>query len=112
MKQVVSFSGGRTSAYLVYLMEQKRKKCGWDVEYVFMDTGAEHKETYKFVKSVVENFDIKLTCLRTVVIPEMGKGCSYKVVDLNDCVNDCLLNLSMIVEGEIQKAMNHLHSRK
>ena len=31
---------------------------------------------------------------------------------LNDCVNDCLLNLSMIVEGDMQKAMNHLHSRK
>ena len=88
MKQVVSFSGGRTSAYLVYLMEKKRKVLGWDVEYVFMDTGAEHPKTYEFIKDVVKNFKIKLTCLRTVVIPEMGKGCSYKVVDINDCIND------------------------
>ncbi|AUR93167.1 phosphoadenosine phosphosulfate reductase family protein [Vibrio phage 1.184.A._10N.286.49.A5] len=42
MINVVSFSGGRTSAYLVHLMEQKRKLEGWDVRYLFMDTGAEH----------------------------------------------------------------------
>ncbi len=34
---VVSFSGGRTSAYLVHLMEQRRR-AGEDVRYVFMDT--------------------------------------------------------------------------
>lgn len=41
MINVVSFSGGRTSAYLLWLMEQKRQ-AGEDVYYVFMDTGAEH----------------------------------------------------------------------
>ena len=65
MKHVVSFSGGRTSAYLAYVMEQKRRNDGWDVSYVFMDTGAEHPKTYEFVKNVVEHFGIELTCLRT-----------------------------------------------
>lgn len=37
MINVVSFSGGRTSAYLLWLMEQKRR-AGKDVHYVFMDT--------------------------------------------------------------------------
>lgn len=36
MINVVSFSGGRTSAYLLWLMEQKRR-AGKDVHYVFMD---------------------------------------------------------------------------
>lgn len=36
MINVVSFSGGRTSAYLLWLMEQKRQ-AGEDVHYVFMD---------------------------------------------------------------------------
>ena len=88
MINVVSFSGGRTSAYLVYLMEQMKVDKGMDVKYIFMDTGAEHPETYKFIKNVVDNFNIDLICLRTVVNPQMGKGCTYKVVDINECTND------------------------
>ncbi|STB29510.1 phosphoadenosine phosphosulfate reductase domain-containing protein [Citrobacter koseri] len=52
---IVSFSGGRTSGRLVREMENKRK-LGWDVRYVFMDTGAEHPETYKFIREVVANW--------------------------------------------------------
>lgn len=37
MHQVVSFSGGRTSAYLVHLMEAQRK-AGASVHFIFMDT--------------------------------------------------------------------------
>lgn len=74
MKHVVSFSGGRTSAYLVYLMEQKRKNEGWDVDYIFMDTGAEHPKTYEFIKNVVEYFDIDLKCIKAKVSQEKGIG--------------------------------------
>jgi len=38
---VVSFSGGLTSARLVNLMEEKRINEGWNVYYVYMNTGAE-----------------------------------------------------------------------
>ena len=49
MKQiVVSFSGGRTSAYLCSLI----KKLYPDAVFVFMDTGAEHEATYEFIKQV------------------------------------------------------------
>jgi len=45
MKQiVVSFSGGRTSAYLCSLIKGLHP----DAVFVFMDTGAEHPETYDF----------------------------------------------------------------
>ncbi|WP_434083870.1 hypothetical protein [Escherichia coli] len=37
MHQVVSFSGGRTSAYLVHLMEAQRK-AGASVHFIFMDS--------------------------------------------------------------------------
>lgn len=53
MKKVVSFSGGRTSAYLCYLMKER---FGDDVDFVFMDTGAEHPKTYEFIGNVDENF--------------------------------------------------------
>lgn len=84
MKHVVSFSGGRTSAYLVYLMEQKRKNEGWDVEYVFMDTGAEHPKTYEFVRNVVKYWGINLRCIRAVINPELGKGVSYQLLETSD----------------------------
>jgi hypothetical protein len=83
MKHIVSFSGGRTSAYLVHLMEQKRKNEGWDVEYVFCDTGAEHPKTYKFISDVVDNFGIKLTCIKGVIHPELGKGTYYDIVNID-----------------------------
>ena len=83
MKHVVSFSGGRTSAYLVYLMEQKRIKEGWDVDYVFCDTGAEHEGTYKFIRQVEKNFGINITCLRAVVSQEKGVGVTYEFVPVN-----------------------------
>lgn len=103
MKQVVSFSGGRTSAYLVYRMKELY---GDDVDYVFMDTGAEHPETYEFVKAVAREFKIKLTCLRTIVIPEMGKGCRYQVVDINECGPDLVPFTNVVRKYGVPK--NHM----
>ena len=85
---VVSFSGGRTSAYLVYLMEQKRKLEGWDVEYVYMDTGAEHPKTYDFISEVVKHFDINLTCLQGDFNQPIGEGHTYKIVSISDLKHD------------------------
>jgi len=84
MKNIVSFSGGRTSAYMVHLMEQKRINDGWDVEYVFCDTGAEHPKTYEFIRKCVDHFAIELTCLRAKVSKQMGIGVTYKTMDVND----------------------------
>ena len=84
----VSFSGGRTSAYLVHEMEKRRKELGWKVEYVFMDTGAEHPKTYEFIKKVVNHFKINLTCLRIKVNPNLGKGNTYEVVGVDSLGHD------------------------
>ncbi|WP_129544680.1 phosphoadenosine phosphosulfate reductase family protein [Serratia sp. 1D1416] len=77
---VVSFSGGRTSAYLAYLMRQRDPS----THFVFMDTGAEHPATYQFIRDVVKHWGIDLVCLRVVVNPVLGKGNSYRVVSLGD----------------------------
>lgn len=80
--QVVSFSGGRTSAYLVHLMEQLRITAEMNVRYIFMDTGAEHPATYQFIRDVVSHWGIELTCLRVKVSPELGQGNSYQIIPL------------------------------
>lgn len=85
---VVNFSGGRTSAYMVWLFEQRRKNGGPSPEYIFCDTGAEHPATYRFINEVVDRWGINLTCLRTVVHMERGVGCTYRVVPLSECKQD------------------------
>lgn len=79
----VSFSGGRTSAYLVHCMEQRRL-AGEDVRYLFMDTGAEHPETYKFIRNVVKHWKIDLICLRVVVNPVLGQANSYRQISIDE----------------------------
>lgn len=83
---VVSFSGGRTSAFLVHLLEQERIK-GADVHYVFMDTGAEHPKTYEFIRNIVHRWSIPLVCIRMVALP-MNKGVGYRVVNVDDLTPD------------------------
>lgn len=55
-KQIlISFSGGRTSAYMLYKMLSNKKE---DEEYIviFANTGKEHEGTLQFVKDCEDNF--------------------------------------------------------
>ncbi len=85
MKKVVSFSGGRTSAYLCYLMKEKY---GDDVDFVYMDTGAEHPKTYEFIRNANKHFDLNLTCLRGDFSRPIGKGVGYNIVSIDDIRSD------------------------
>ena len=81
MINVVSFSGGRTSAYLCHLMKEKY---GDDVAFVFCDTGAEHPKTYDFIRKVNHELRLNLVCLRADITQEMGIRTGYKVVSIDD----------------------------
>ena len=76
MKNVVSLSGGRTSAYLAHLMKERDP----ETEFIFMDTGAEHPKTYEFIRNIVKHWNIKLTCLRVIPNPEMNKPSTYEIL--------------------------------
>lgn len=77
MKKVVSFSGGRTSAYLCHIMLEKfgRK----NVDFIFMDTGAEHPKTYEFIRKVDAYFGLDLVCLRGDFNQNLGTKHTYVV---------------------------------
>jgi hypothetical protein len=85
-KHVVSFSGGRTSAYLCYLMLEKFGKD--NVDFIYMDTGAEHPKTYDFIRKVNTAFELNLVCLRTVFNPVLGQANSYKIMSIDDICPD------------------------
>lgn len=93
---VVNFSGGRTSAYMVYLFEQIKKQHNINVEYVYCDTGAEHPKTYEFINNCVEFFGIELTCIRGKAVLERGKGFQYDIVKLEDCKQDLVPFLEVL----------------
>ncbi|MFL7013669.1 phosphoadenosine phosphosulfate reductase domain-containing protein [Enterovibrio norvegicus] len=88
---VVSFSGGRSSAFLVYQMEVARKKYGWNVVYIFTDTGVESPKTYKFIRDVVKHWGINLVILRAKVNPTLHKGNSYEVFTPNDLMDTSVM---------------------
>lgn len=83
IKKVISFSGGRTSAYLVHLF-----KSDPNAHFVFMDTGAEHPATYQFIQEVVKYWGIDLICLRVVINPQLGKGGDYRILGLDELEQD------------------------
>tara|TARA_R110002033_G_scaffold167458_1_gene206605 strand:- start:304 stop:882 length:579 start_codon:yes stop_codon:yes gene_type:complete len=82
MKKVVSFSGGRTSAYLCKVMIDKFGRD--NVDFIFMDTGAEHPKTYDFIRKVDKYLGLNLVCLRGQFNQELGQGHTYKIIDVND----------------------------
>lgn len=87
LTHVVSFSGGRTSAYLVYLMERARREFNWDVRYIFCDTGVEAPATYKFIRDIIKFWGIDLIILRAKVSPKLGVGNTYEVFEPKDLMN-------------------------
>lgn len=97
MIHYVSFSGGRTSAYLVMLFEKlKKMNPELDVRYIFMDTGAEHPDTYRFIKDVVKHFEINLIVLRVSINPILHKANSYEIIELGDMKRDLSIWSSML----------------
>jgi 3'-phosphoadenosine 5'-phosphosulfate sulfotransferase (PAPS reductase)/FAD synthetase len=86
MKKIVSFSGGRTSAYLCKIMIETFGRD--NVDFIYMDTGAEHQKTYDFIRNVNREFGLDLVCLRGDFNQPLGEGVQYNVVDIDSLKPD------------------------
>lgn len=74
----VSFSGGRTSAYMsIWLKEHMADR--YDMRFVFANTGWEHPETLRFVNEVDTRYDLGVIWVEAVVNPGR-KSCTHRVV--------------------------------
>ena len=85
-RRVVSFSGGRTSAYLCKIMIEIFGR--ENVDFIYMDTGAEHQKTYDFIRNVNREFGLDLVCLRGDFNQPLGKGHQYHIVDIENIKPD------------------------
>ena len=94
MRKIVSFSGGRTSAYLCKIMIETFGRD--NVDFIYMDTGAEHQKTYDFIRNVNREFGLDLVCLRGDFTRPLGAGVGYSIVDIDSLKPDLLPFTSMI----------------
>lgn len=86
---LVSFSGGRTSAYMSKLMLEKypREK----LVFVFANTGAEHPKTLEFVKKVDDYFALDLIWVEAVVHSKKRYSTTHRIVDFDSASRDMSL---------------------
>lgn len=78
----ISFSGGKTSAYMTKMLLDHFRGEDPDRRIIvtFANTGQEHEETLKFVDRCDKAFGFGVAWLEAVVDPRKGKGIRHKVV--------------------------------
>lgn len=78
-KLFVSFSGGKTSAYMSYILKNEWSH-QFDLRFVFANTGQENEETLVFVDKCDKEFGLNVVWVEAVVNPQEGKGITHKIV--------------------------------
>lgn len=76
----VSFSGGKTSAYLGRWVQQNWQDRYNDIIYLFANTGCEHEKTLEFVQRCDDEWKLGVVWVEAVVNPIKGKGIRHKIV--------------------------------
>ena len=77
---LISFSGGRTSAFMAKLIFELPKYKNFKKLVVFANTGKEKEETLKFVNESDKAFNLDVVWIEADVNHKKGKGTDYKVV--------------------------------
>jgi hypothetical protein len=77
---IVSFSGGRTSAFMAQWLKNN-KADEYNMHFVFANTGKEREETLAFVKKCDEYFNLGVVWIEPVVNMEFGEGVKHRIVN-------------------------------
>lgn len=77
----ISFSGGETSAYMLWLIITFFRDRYDEMVCGFANTSQECEETLVFVKRVAEHFGIKVVWLQAVIHHEDGVGTAHQIVN-------------------------------
>lgn len=80
-KLLVSFSGGESSAFMMYFVN-KTMSDEFEIVNVFANTGEEHENTLIFVKKCSEYFDLKIHWIECK-IEKKGIATNFKIVDFD-----------------------------
>lgn len=80
-KIIVSFSGGRTSAYMAYKMQFSPEFADFEKHYVFANTGKEREETLVFADRCDKEFGLNLVWVESIINQTKGVGVEWMRVD-------------------------------
>jgi len=80
-KILISFSGGRTSAFMCKLILEHPTYKDCEKLFVFANTGKEREETLCFVDQVDKEFNLNLVWVEADIPPTKGEGTNYRIVD-------------------------------
>ena len=78
---LISFSGGRTSAYMAYMIKNSKFFKDYNILTVFSNTGKEKEETLKFVDDCDKAFKLNIVWIEAVISQTPRIGSKYKVVN-------------------------------
>ena len=84
---VISFSGGRTSAYMAKRLFDD--PVAENQYFVFMNTGAEDERTLEFINKCDKEWELNLIWIEALVNPEKGKRTNYRIVDFDSASRQC-----------------------
>lgn len=76
---LISFSGGRTSAYMTKRLLAERQPSD-EIAVVFANTGDEDEQTLEFVDRCDREWGLGVVWVEAVVDPEPGKGTTHRIV--------------------------------
>lgn len=77
---LISFSGGRTSAYMTKLICDSPEYSEYEKVILFANTGKERIETLDFVKDCADNWGLKIVWVEAVIHHDIRKSSTHKVV--------------------------------
>ena len=80
---LISFSGGRTSAFMTKFILKSKKYKDFQKIIVFANTGKEREETLEFINKFENHIKERIFWLEAVVNKEKGKGTRHKIVGFN-----------------------------
>lgn len=78
---LISFSGGRTSAFMARLLTTHPEFSKRELVVCFANTGKEFEATLEFVNECDNQWNLNVVWLEADVTPDKGTGTSFKVVD-------------------------------
>ncbi len=109
-KLVVSFSGGRTSAYMSQWLK-KNKSDEYEMIFVFSNTGKEREETLEFVDKCDKHFNLNLVWIEPLINAEFGSGTEFVITDFKNASRNGEPFESLIKKYGIPNKANMVCSR-
>lgn len=91
----ISFSGGKTSAYMAKrIIEEYKDKA--EIVTVFANTGQEHEKTLEFVNKCDKEFGLNVVWIESLIHHNKRKSSTFKVTNFNNATRNGSLFEDMI----------------